>query len=453
MKRLIFAVVATLMFAAPAVQAQKINKEAITERIVKCDSDVADAKKGAKASTWMNRGKVYFEALEAPTKNNAENVDQQMFEMILGAKPKQVSTETINGVEMTALVYPYFTAYVHDGKVIGWRQTREIQRGLFGQVIKSYNKAYELDPKVKDKVRAELDKVINYCIKKANISIGVFDYKGAAEAFAQAYEAQTSPVYEKANAENLFYAGRLYTIVAGQTGNDVEMFKKGAEYLEKSLAEGFCDEEGSLYYYLFHCYYGQRMEDKAFIIKSRDALLEGISKYPKNELILDGLMNLYTAEEGVGDPQDLVGMIDSALASDPDNIDLWYGRGRVFFKLKNYDECIKSFGEVIRLRPEDSQGHYLQGVFYLSKADELMNEINTVRSYTTQAEYDKDCEEALILYRQAIPFFEKAIELNPNDINSVDFVKAIYFRLRDEGDNMAKYEYYNNLLNQLRAQQ
>ncbi|MDE6778900.1 MAG: tetratricopeptide repeat protein, partial [Alistipes sp.] len=361
MKRLILTVAAVALLAVPAVQAQKINKEAFAARLTKCDADVADAKKGAKAATWMNRGKVYFEAVEAPTKDLAENIPQNVFEIAVG-KPKQVGTETIAGQEFTTLVYPYFVAYVSNGNIVGWKQTRDIQRGLLQNAVKSYNKAYELDPKQGPKVRQALDAIVNFCKKKANIGINVGDYKGASDAFAQAYDIETSPVYESADASYLFYAGRLAAVL-GQ--NEPEMFVKGAGYLERALEAGYCDEEGSLYYYLFHCYYGQREADRAFVIKSRDALLEGIAKYPKNELILDGLMNLYTAEEGMGDPKDLVGMIDEALANDPENIDLWYGRGRVYFKLQDYDECIKSFKEVVKLRPEDSQGFYLLGVFYI----------------------------------------------------------------------------------------
>ena len=171
-------------------------------------------------------------------------------------------------------------------------------------------------------------------------------------------------------------------------------------------------------------------------------------------------MNLYTAEEGVGDPKDLVEMIDKSLAESKDNADLWQGRGRVYYaiasktdnieqKQAGYDECIKSFKEVIRINPGDSQAYYLLGVFYMSKAEAQLNDVNE-RHYTVQAEYDRDSEAAVAMYKDALPYFEKAIELNPKDVNSVDFAKQIYFRFRDEGDNMQKFEKYNQLLQELR---
>ena len=457
MKRLILAVAAIALLAVPAAEAQKINKESILSNLSKQDANVADAKKAAKAATWIARGKAYFDALDAPTKDLPDNTPRNFFENAAG-KPSETGSEVVNGTQYTTLIYPYFVAYEDaNGTVVGWRQTREIKDGLFETALESYNKALELDPKQKDKIGQGMDQLYNYCIKCGNVGINVGDYKAAAQAFANAYEVQKSSVYEKADPVNLFFAGRLATVVGGQ--GDVEMFKKGAEYLEQAVAEGYIDEDGSIYYFLFHCYYGQRGDKEqdadnyqAYVTKSRDALLEGIAKYPKNDLILDGLLNLYTAEDGVGDPKDLVGMIDQALEISPDNIDLWYGRGRVYYKLNDFDECIKSFDNVIRLRPDDAQGFYLQGVFYMSKAEAELNAIND-RHYTVQSEYDRDSDAAVAIYKEAIPYFERAIELNPNDLNSLELLKQIYFRFRDEDDNMSKYEQANARLEELRSQQ
>ena len=54
----------------------------------------------------------------------------------------------------------------------------------------------------------------------------------------------------------------------------------------------------------------------------------------------------------MGDPADLVGMSDKSLESDPDNVDLWFGRGRIFYALKDYDQSIESFKKVVELKPD-----------------------------------------------------------------------------------------------------
>ena len=457
---MILTVAAFVMLSVPAAQAQNVKKDALLANIAKQDAAVADAKKGVKASTWMARGKAYFDAMNAPTKDLAENVPQVVFETQVGA-PSDKGQATIKGVACLSLIYPYFEAYVNGkGEIFAWKQTRELQPGLLDGVLESYAKAYELDPKQKDKILEELNITYNYCLKNGSINTDIGDFKAASDAYADAYRVQQNPVFEKPNAELLYYAGYMATM-AGSGSADAAMFKKGAGYLQQALSEGYCDEDGNVYYYLFHCYYGQRDEDREYVMKGRDALLEGIKLYPKNELIMEGLMNLYTAEEGVGDPQDLVEMIDNAIAASPDNVDLWYGRGRVYYaianksselnqRLSDFDECIKSFENVVRIKPDDAQAHYFLGVFYTSKADAQLNDMYD-RHYTSQAEYDKDVKVAYDDYKAALPALEAAIALNPDEVNYIELAKQIYFRLRDEGDEyMSNYEKYNQRLQELR---
>ena len=161
-------------------------------------------------------------------------------------------------------------------------------------------------------------------------------------------------------------------------------------------------------------------------------------------------MQLYTSEEGVGDPADLVGMIDKSLESDPDNVDLWFGRGRVFYKLKNYDETINSFKKVVELKPDLYEGNYYLGLFYTVKADAMNTEMGQ-KNYRSQSEYDADLKEVNVVYMAAPPYFEKAHQLKPDDVDTVDYIKSISFRLRDEPGMMDKYNEYNELLKKMKG--
>ena len=87
-----------------------------------------------------------------------------------------------------------------------------------------------------------------------------------------------------------------------------------------------------IYYYLFHNYYGQREADRANVLKAKDALTTGITKFPKNQDILKSLIMLYSMEEGLGDSSELVTMLDDAIAGDPQNIELWFSRARSSFR-------------------------------------------------------------------------------------------------------------------------
>lgn len=438
MKKVFLTVLAVMLVAVPAVQAQKVNKSALLSKIEKSDADIADAKKGAKASTWINRGKVLYEAAIEPTKSLFVNMDAAMLKLAVG-DPTSTESVTLVNVPYEAWVYPWFTAYIKDGKIATWSQSQWVMKDAPAKAIEAYNKAYEMDPKTAEKVKEGLTQISDFCSQVGNTGIDTGNYVDAADSYALAFEAQSSPAHGNPEPALLYYAGYLRT-VDGAT--NPASFPIGAEYLTKALDLGYNDEEGNIYYYLFHCYYGQKDADRGNIMKAKDALVEGIKKFPKNERILDGLVQLYTnPEDQVGDPAALVALIDAAIESNPENVDLWFSRGRIFYALKNFDESIASFQKVVELNPELFEGNYYLGVFYTIKADD-MNRVMNEKQYSSQAAYDADLKAANAVYMEAIPWFEKAHELKPTDFNTLDMLKQLCFRLRDEPGVQAKYDKY-----------
>jgi len=445
MKKTILSVFAALLLAVPAVQAQKVNKSAILSKIEKSDADIADAKKSMKAATWINRGKAFYEAAVEPTKNLFGNMEPTMVTLTVGA-PKSQGSETIGNTTYETWVYPYFTVYFQDGKLVAWKETTKVVEDGIAKAFEAYSKAYELDPKTASKVKEGLTHLVNYCKQLGDVSYTTHNFTDAGAAFAQAYDMELHPAYNEPEPMLLYNAGVSMTIDGSE---HPESFKQGADYLSRALAADYNDSEGRIYYYLFHCYYGQREENPDMLLKAKDTLLAGVTKYPTNDLILQGLMQLYTSEKNVGDPADLVTLIDNAIAADPSNIDLWFGRGRIFYALKDFDESIASFRKVTELKPDLFEGYYYLGLFYIFKGDDANQKFNE-QQFNNQAAYDAGLKEVNAIYMEALPVLEKALELKPNDKDTVYNLKQLCFRLRDEEGVMAKYEKYNALHNQLK---
>ena len=80
-----------------------------------------------------------------------------------------------------------------------------------------------------------------------------------------------------------------------------------------------------------------------------------------------------------------------------------------------------------------------------------MNKEMNERQYSSQADYDADLKTVNAVYMAAVPCFEKALELKPNDPDAVEFLKSLCFRLRDEEGMMDKYKKYNDLYNQIKG--
>lgn len=452
MKKLIFAVMAVMVMAAPMANAQKVNKDATLAKLTKADADVADAKKGSKAATWINRGKAYYAAASAATKDIYVGMSIADLELALGKADSVADGVVVGDKTLSELTYPWLKIYIEAGVVDAWIPTQTIKdEDLAAVALDSYNKAYEMDNKTASKLAEGLKQLESYYSQNGNVYMEVTRYAEAAYAYAQAYKVQESPAFTgQKDPSYLYYAGYLYT-VDGATNS--ASYVKGAEMLTKALEAGYTDPDGNIYYYLYHCYYGQTDSSVrvANMQRAKDLLMEGLAKFPKNDRIVEGLINVYTSDSNVGDPTELIKMVDGALERDPKNKDMWFGRGRIFYSMKNYDESIASFKKVVELDPNDAQSMYFLGYFYIAKGDALNDEINK-RDYKSMAAYNEDQKSVNAIYMEAIPYLEKAHELNPTDFATVETLKVLCFRLRDEAGVMEKYEKYNKIFEELNAQ-
>ena len=450
MKRLFLTLLGAAVLAVPAVQAQKVNREALNAAIEKSDAEIQDPKKAAKAATWIKRAQAYYAALEAPTKGVFTTMPSALLKSTCG-NPKSQETVKLASGPAEAFDYNYITVYLQGDKVVAWTQKKQMVGSLYKNMMAALDKAYELDPKQASKVKSELEKIVNFYKQEGNVNVDAGQYERAAQAYRNAYMAEQRPAYGAALEPVLLYnAGYLLTIDGAK---NPKSYTLGEKCLRAAQHDGYQDTDGSSYYYLFHCYYGQTQQAEgearaALLQKAKQALLDGMAKYPQSERLIDGLMSLYTAEEGVGDPADLIAMIEEAIARDPQNVDMWFGRGRIYAALKNHDECIASFRRVTELNPEGFDGWFWTGWFHIEKGNALNDALNE-KPWTGEAAYNEELKAVNAVYMQAVPWLEKALELKPDDLNTVDYLKSLSFRLRDEEGMMDKYNKYNALLQSL----
>lgn len=445
MKKMILMVLATLIVAVPAVQAQKVNKEALLAKIAKCEADSKNPKKATKAATWLNLGKAYYDAAIAPTANIFPKMAANTIAPLLG-EPSSKGTAKVSTNSYDTWEYPYITIFLKNNMIVAWKINEEVAKDAMAKAIAAYKKAYELDPKSAEKVKVGLTMICDYCKQGGDMLFPTGNYVDAANTYILAYEAQLCPAYGTSEPMLLYFAGYHLTVDGGK---NPASFAKGVEVLNKALDLNYVDKEGDIYYYLYHCYYGQKAQDPANLQKAKATLETGIKKFPKNENILDGLINLYTTEKDMGDPANLISMIDEAIKNNPKNTDLWFGRGRTFYKLNNIDESIASFAKVVELKPEMFEGNYYLGLFYTIKGDNMNKALNDIPN-NSMAAYEEGLKKVNAVYMQAVPYMEKAHQLQPKHLDAVNLLKQLSFRLRDEAGMMEKYNKYNELYNQLK---
>ena len=110
---------------------------------------------------------------------------------------------------------------------------------------------------------------------------------------------------------------------------------------------------------------------------------------------------------------------------------------------------MKAFEEVIKLDPTNSAAHYFIGYLYVLMGDAKTDEVNAM-PWTGRESYNREYQKVLDLYAQSVAPFEKAYELNPNEIAFAEYLKVVTFKLRDmDPQYQEKYEKYNEIFKQM----
>lgn len=121
--------------------------------------------------------------------------------------------------------------------------------------------------------------------------------------------------------------------------------------------------------------------------------------------------------------QDAKHELISALALEPQNVELHNNLGVVYKQLGEYDHAVQEYMTVLRLSPGDVMAHYNMGNVYLAQG--RMPE--AIREYETTVEIIPDYDEAHnnlgIAYLKSEQFdaaireFNRALQLNPQNVN------------------------------------
>jgi len=89
------------------------------------------------------------------------------------------------------------------------------------------------------------------------------------------------------------------------------------------------------------------------------------------------------------------------------------------------------------------------GIVYYNVGAEYVGQSNKV-DMNNQAEYDRLVKLADDQFRIALEKFSQAYSINPKDKSTVEAMKNIYFRFRNENPEMKKkYDEFNELLQAL----
>ena len=157
-------------------------------------------------------------------------------------------------------------------------------------------------------------------------------------------------------------------------------------------------------------------------------LKAGFEKFPGDAWFLQTLINHYIYAKQI---KEAMVYLNSAIEKDPKNPQYQFVKGNIAESLGNSDEAMAAFNKAIELDPKLAEGYAGLGRLYYNKAVKKSEEVFKIKDNATFNKENKKVDE---MFKVSLPYFQKAIEINPKDVENLNVLKNLYYRLKMDAD-------------------
>jgi len=245
------------------------------------------------------------------------------------------------------------------------------------------------------------------------------DYNGAVKTFDAYLEIPTLPfMNNEIKTDSMYQKVKYY---AGVCASKAKMHEKALKYFE-SLKETKYNPLG-VYSSLSEEYLDAK--DSVNYLKT---IKDAIVKFPDQPWYLQNLINYYIRSNKA---KDALTYLDEAIGRDPNNGEYYYTKGQLYMSIENFEDAYKSLAKAIEILPKNADVYAEAGRSYFNKAVKMSVETNKIKDMSLAK---KEEAKVVEVFKQAIPFYKKAIELKPNNVEYLTPLKQLYYRLQMDSD-------------------
>jgi tetratricopeptide (TPR) repeat protein len=410
MKRLL--IVLLLFCSVNVAFSQKYDK-----KIAASDKNIEDPKKGINPKTWISRGELFYEIASAPIESLSTGLSEETYELIMAGQDAKATehTETVNDKQYKVHIFDNKKVYIENAAVQFWEVLKYETPNPMQKSYEAYLKAKELDTNGKNakKLKENFQFLAALSKGEAFNKFNLHNYPESIDLFilsidcsAEAGEIDTLSIY---------YAGVLAI--------EAKQFTTAEKYLKKSVEIGNI-EKGDTYSYL-----AEALKELDKIDEARTILEKGFAENPENQHIVISLINNYMASGK--NPKEIIPLIKKAQEKEPANINLHIVEGDLLERLDDSESAAKCYQKAMEVNPDDFFGYYKLGLLHFNIGAKYSG---LAVNEKDQKEYDRLLEVADNELKTALPLLEKAFELNPKEISTLQALKESNFRFRLEND-------------------
>ena len=314
------------------------------------------------------------------------------------------------------------------------KEVDQVKKGK--AIMEAYDyflKAYKLDqmPNAKGKVKPKFDKKIKENIKEfytaqynlVGYGAHLFDkkdYKGAFDAFSTFLEIPKLPMMNKelSMTDSTYRMIKYFSALAATNMQNhdkaIEMYKDLADdnYETKNVYQLLADEYRTI-------------KDTVNYLAT---LEQGFKLFNDDPWFLQNIINHYIYSDKI---EEASKYLDAAIAQAPTVAEYYYVKGNVEERLGNNDGARKAFEKALELQPKMASAYAGIGRIIFNQAVELLRAADSIRDNKL---YNAEVQKANDIFKQSLPYMEKAVELDPKDTDFKQALKMLYYRLGDNAD-------------------
>lgn len=241
---------------------------------------------------------------------------------------------------------------------------------------------------------------------------------------------KTKTVFESAFKEKPYPNDTLTYYVTALVAQQADSLDLAIENANKYIEKGGKGKDA--YLILYQIYNAGPKEDKEKaleVVRQAKKALPANPDFPKLEIGM--LIDMNKIDEAKAS-------LEAAIKEEPDNKILHFYLGYTNSRTENMEEAKKNFNEALRLDPNYFDAQYYLAQLYLIDANKIRDQIKSLGMSAADkkkaAELDKQLVEK---FKVALPYWEKAEQLNPKDIDVLERLRTIYYYLGDDAKEAA----------------
>ena len=250
--------------------------------------------------------------------------------------------------------------------------------------------------------------------------------------------AEQSGNFEKALSLNqklidMGYTGRSFSATSVANGQPVGFPSKAS--MEKAVAQGLVTNpvEGEpvtrdLYLAVLRNY--KNLEN---LEGYKAALATARTKFPDDEQFIRLELQEYLDNKQYDKAMQ---SLDLAISKEPDNKVFYYIKGFIQQnEMKERENARISYAKALEIDPQYHDALYMTGLSYVEEANAITEEMNKLNLNQTK-QYDALKKKQQDKFKEALPFFEKAEQLKPDDLDTLKALKEVYYRTGNNAKSM-----------------